>query len=116
MTNNLKEVEKLVEEWGCEHLSGKFMFEPMWLRAKQDMVALINQKEKELLERLEEIVGADDQKDIEDLDDDYGYCITCGVMPEPTEGKCDCDCRNELRSELRDRIKQLKEELKEKQL
>jgi hypothetical protein len=48
-------VEAATEEWGLKYLRGKFTFEPMWLDAKADLVAAIN----ELIDRRVDEAEAD---------------------------------------------------------
>lgn len=63
------------------------------------LVALINQKEKELLDRFEEAIGEDDEE--------MAGIWLDGVFHEGSQNN---RVRNELRKKQRSRIKQLKEE------
>jgi hypothetical protein len=111
MTNNLKdETDKILEfipqptpGMECYDLNHKFMKCNLCgnsprAKAKHALQTLINQKEKELLEKVEECIPS------KLSDDPYTYDnrkqFECAVV------------HNKLVEEIEDRIKQLKEELK----
>lgn len=116
MTNNLKETklkqysEDLLDELLIRYESTKELesskfgeeLDKVWDEFNNwfttQVSALINQKEKELLEKFEEIVGEDEP---------HPAGTGRFEMLEKME-------RNSLRSQQRDRIKQLKEELNKK--
>lgn len=64
--------------------------------AIRELSTLINQKEKELLEKFDKVIGEYESETDENCE--WGYDFQAGV-------------KNQLRFELRGRIKQLKEEL-----
>jgi hypothetical protein len=72
--------------------------------AVKAILTLINQKERELLERVEEAIGEDEAKNTNNMSVEERH--------KYFQWQVDHDgARDDLRSELRDRIKQLKEEL-----
>lgn len=50
MSNLPTNLDEQLEAWGIKHLGGKFMFEPMWIRAKEELgqaiTTIIEQSEK----------------------------------------------------------------------
>jgi hypothetical protein len=121
MTNNLKELDKAFEPFYCSSMDcnmGHLMMEDengdaqeygqckcsyAIEEAKRVALTLINQKEKELLEKFEEIVGKDEPGKSEfDLGSEFS-----------TPRDIRRNASNYLKAEIRYGIKQLKEELKE---
>lgn len=45
-------IDKELESWGTKHLNGKFMFEPMWLDARNELRQLINSTVLEVIDNL----------------------------------------------------------------
>jgi hypothetical protein len=109
MTNNLKEAlikdfkqllqKEFTTDWKIQRMVRELEIGVMSL---DNTEALINQKEKELLGKVEKAIGENE------------YTIDPEGMPEYLANELvEIEVRNKLRAEQRDRIKQLKEELKE---
>lgn len=73
-------VDKKLEEWGVKHLGGKFMFEPMWLDAKQELKAFIaEENRKSCIDELEYLLDAQDQEtDLDGRPTTWPYHIISG--------------------------------------
>jgi len=111
MTNNLKgEIDNILGSLAQEsYMYGvnpeDFGKAPTIEEATEAILALINQKEKELLEKVEALDSLREQNT------HWSACNNHGKGRPNYKCVCPAEPQNELRTEIKDRIKQLKEEL-----